>query len=111
MSKIFALLALVLIASGGLLLAVPREAPIPAEPATRSAGPSASPEAKEELPGTRSVGPAAKKLPDLVVRARDIAEQVNAPLSIIFGLVSLVYSRRTYLLNKERAEAQAARAA
>ncbi|MFA5952352.1 MAG: hypothetical protein WC807_18945 [Hyphomicrobium sp.] len=107
MSKIFALLALVLIASGGLLLAVPREAPIPAGLAPQSAGP----EAKEELPGTRSVGPAARKLPDLVVRARDIAEQVNAPLSIIFGLVSLVYSRRTYLLNKERAEALAARAA
>ena len=42
------------------------------------------------------------------MRARDIAEQINAPLSILFGLVSLVYSRRSYHINKARAEAERA---
>jgi hypothetical protein len=87
MSKIFALLAIGLILSGALVLAVPREG----DPAARSLG----------------VNPSA--VPPIVNRARDIAEQVNAPLSILFGLVSLYYSRRTYHVSKARAEADKAR--
>lgn len=88
MSKLFALFAIALIVSGALVLAVPRE---PAQPeASRSLAPQA-------------VSPA---IPAFVLKARDFAEQVNAPLSILFGLVSLFYSRRTYLVNKARADAQ-----
>jgi hypothetical protein len=36
-----------------------------------------------------------------VLQLRHVAEQVNAPLSIVFGLVSLFYSRRTYLIRRE----------
>jgi hypothetical protein len=84
MSKIFALLALLLILTGAVLLAVPR-----------AAAPGAS---------DRSLGPEALAVPAIVTQARDIAEKVNAPLSIVFGLVSLFYSRRSYQVNKERAE-------
>lgn len=80
MSKIFALLAILLIMTGALLLGIPREEP-----------------------GARSLAPTAQQVPELLLRARDLAEQVNAPLSILFGLVSLYYSRRTYHINKVKA--------
>ena len=49
----------------------------------------------------RSLAPEAVSVaPPIIARAREIAEQVNAPLSILFGLVSLVYSRRTYNINR-----------
>ena len=80
MTKIFALLAILLILTGVILLAVPKvEVPV---------GPSLSPQA---LPA-----------PTWIDQVRAIAEQINAPLSIIFGLVSLYYSRRTYLENRAR---------
>ena len=81
MTKIFALLALLLIASGVLVLAVPK-------PTT--------PVATE-----RSLGPQAAKKLTLADQAREIAEMVNAPLSILFGLVSLYYSRRNYVQNRD----------
>lgn len=84
MTKIFALLALLLIASGALILAVPK--------------PAAPPPSAE-----RSLTPTAVPPPTLVDQAREIAEKVNAPLSIVFGLVSLYYSRRTYVLSREAA--------
>lgn len=87
MSKIFALLAIGLILSGVLLLAVPREG--------------------DSAPRSLSVNPSA--VPPIVNSARDIAEQINAPLSILFGLLSLYYSRRTYHVSKARAEADKAR--
>lgn len=91
MTKIFALLAVALIATGALVLAVPRQ-----EPAK---------------PGARSLSPqAAVEVPTYLLRAREVAEQVNAPLSIVFGCVSLYYSRRTYNINKARAEADRNRA-
>ena len=83
MSKIFALLAVLLIATGVLVLAVPREGP---------RGPA--PEAFSRT--------APKDAGNLMAWARDIAEQANAPLSIVFGLISLYYSRRTYNINRER---------
>lgn len=89
MSKIFALLAVALIATGVLVLAVPRE---------------------EASPGARSLSPqAVSDTPVYLLRARELAEQLNAPLSIVFGLVSLYYSRRTYNINKARADAEKAR--
>jgi len=81
MTKIFALLALLLIASGVLVLAVPK----PTVPAATE----------------RSLGPQAAQKPTLADQAREIAEKVNAPLSILFGLVSLYYSRRNYIQNRD----------
>lgn len=89
MSKIFALLAVALIATGILILAVPRE---------------------EASSGARSLSPqAVSDTPVYLLKAREFAEQANAPLSIFFGLVSLFYSRRSYHINKARAEAEKAR--
>ncbi len=90
MSKLFALLAVALIATGLLVLAVPRDEAIPG--------------------GARSLSPqSATEMPPCLLKARELAEQVNAPLSIFFGLVSLFYSRRSYHINKARAEAEKAR--
>lgn len=89
MSKIFALLAVLLIATGALVLAVPRD---------------------EAAPGARSLSPqSVSETPLYLLKARELAEQVNAPLSILFGLVSLYYSRRSYHINKARAEADKTR--
>lgn len=89
MSKVFALLAVALIATGILVLAVPRE---------------------EGASGARSLSPqSVTEVPTYLLRARELAEQVNAPLSIVFGLVSLYYSRRSYNINKARAEAEKVR--
>jgi hypothetical protein len=81
MSKIFALLAILLIATGIVLVAIPKVTP---------------------GAGAPSLGPESIAAPALVNQAR---EQVNAPLSIVFGLVSLFYSRRSYQVNKARADA------
>ena len=53
----------------------------------------------EERPATRGVN--AQQVVSLAVRARDMAEQVNAPLSILFGLFSLYYSRRRYIVARD----------
>jgi hypothetical protein len=80
MSKLVALLAILLIATGALLLAVPREEPS----------------------ATRSLAPDSIAMPALVVRAREIAETVQAPLSIAFGLISLYWNRKNYLKQQGR---------
>ncbi len=82
MTKIFALFALLLIASGLIVLTVPKPR---------------APQASAE----RSMAPQAAEPLTLAEQVREIAEKVNAPLSIAFGLVSLYYSRRTYVLNRE----------
>lgn len=79
MAKIFALLGIVLILSGVILLAVPRQQ----APSPRGAGPS--------------IGVQAQQAPTMIATIRNLAEQANAPLSILFGLMSLYYTRRTYL--------------
>lgn len=81
MTKLFALLAVLLILSGTLILAVP----------------------KLERTGQPGLAPQAIPVPTMVDQARDLAEQVNAPLSIVFGLISLYYSRRSYVVNRDRA--------
>ncbi len=89
MSKLFALLAVALIATGLLVLAVPRD---------------------EGGTGARSLSPqSVTDTPPYLLKAREFAEQVNAPLTIFFGLVSLFYSRRSYHINKALAEAERAR--
>ncbi len=85
MSKLLTLLAVLLIVSGIVLLAVPRE--------TAPAGPQGV------APGARA--PAAVSTLTVV---RNIAEQANAPLSILMGLVSLYYTRRTYINSKRLAD-------
>lgn len=90
MTKFFALLAVALIATGALVLGVPKEDP---------AG-----------PGARSLSPqSAVEIPAYLLKAREVAEQVNAPLSIVFGLVSLYYSRRNYNINRARIEEEKTR--
>jgi hypothetical protein len=81
MTKIFALLAVLLILTGAIVLVGPRLDQAVA-PETRGAAP-------------------VEYMPTLFSRVRDIAEQVNAPLSILFGLVSLYYSRRNYLRQRD----------
>ncbi len=77
MSKIFALLGIALIVSGALVLGLPF---------------------LEETPSaSRSLAPEAIGSSSLVVRAREIAEMVQAPLSILFGLISLYWNRKNYL--------------
>ncbi len=80
MTKIFATLAILLILTGTILLAVP----------------------KMEPPRAPGLAPEAMPIPTFVDQVRGIAEQVNAPLSIVFGLISLYYSRRNYLENRAR---------
>ena len=78
MKTIFALFAVLLIATGAILLAIPREEP--------------------QRATSRGVAP---QVISYAVRARDLAEQVNAPLSILFGIVSLYYSRKRYLTERD----------
>jgi hypothetical protein len=91
MTKVFVLLAIVLMLSGGLVLF----------------GPQAERMATEV--GTRSLAPEAVSVaPSLIARAREIAELANAPLSILFGFISLFYSRRSYNINRARLAAEKA---
>lgn len=77
MRLIFAVFGLLLLITGATLVLIPRE---------------------EQRAQTRSVGP---QVVSYAVKARDLAEQVNAPLSILFGLVSLYYSRRRYIAERD----------
>lgn len=78
MRVLFAVFGLALIITGAVLLFVPREAP----PAT-----------------TRGIN--AQQVVSMAGRVRDIADQVNGPLSIVFGLVSLWYSRKRYIVERD----------
>lgn len=89
MTKLFTLLAILLILTGVIVLAVPRE---------------------DRAAAGRGLAPQALPPPSTIGMVRDMAEQLNAPLSILFGLASLFYSRRSYLANRERADAAKAAA-
>lgn len=86
MTKLLTLLAVLLIVSGIVLLAVPR-----------TDAPAAGPRGLAPTAG----GPATVSTLSMV---RSIAEQANAPLSILMGLVSLYYTRRTYINSKRLAD-------
>lgn len=77
MRIIFAVFGLALIITGAVILLVPRE-----QPAAQ----------------TRSLNP---QVVSLATRVRDVADQVNGPLSIVFGLISLYYSRRRYVAERD----------
>lgn len=77
MRLIFAVFGLALIITGAIILFVPREDP---------------------RAQTRSIGP---QVVSLATRVRDVADQVNGPLSIVFGLISLYYSRKRYIAERE----------
>ncbi len=78
MRIILAVFGLALLITGAVLVLVPRE---------------------EQRVQTRGVN--AQQVVSLAVRARDIADQVNGPLSILFGLVSLYYSRKRYIVERD----------
>lgn len=77
MRILFAVFGLALIITGAVLLLVPRE---------------------EQRAQTRGIN--TQQVVSLAVRARDIADQVNGPLSIVFGLISLWYSRKRYIVER-----------
>ncbi len=77
MRIIFAVFGLALIITGAVILLVPRE-----EPRAQ----------------TRSIGP---QVVSMAARVRDVADQVNGPLSIVFGLISLYYSRKRYIVERD----------
>lgn len=53
---------------------------------------------------TESVGVNMTQLQVTLAHVKQVAEQVNAPLSVIVALMSLYYSRRGYMVQKRRAE-------
>lgn len=77
MRYIFAVFGLALILVGGILMLVPRE---------------------EQRAQARGVGP---QVISMAARVRDVADQVNGPLSIVFGLISLYYSRKRYIVERD----------
>lgn len=79
MTKILAALAVALILTGTVLLVVPKVAPTEGREAVR-----------------------VDQVQALWMTTRELAEKINAPLSIIFGLISLYYTRKTYIDQKNR---------
>ena len=79
MRVIFAVFGLLLLLVGAVILLVPREEP-------RAAN--------------RSMN--AQQVMSLAGRVRDVADQVNGPLSIVFGLISLYYSRKRYIVERDK---------
>ena len=78
MSKIFSLLAVLLILTGIILIAAPHPRTPPLE----------------SLP--------AGGMQAIVQQTREIAEQVQAPLSSLFGLISLYWNRKNFLKQQEK---------
>jgi hypothetical protein len=52
---------------------------------------------------TESIGVGMTQMQVALARIRDIAEQINAPLSVVVALASLYYSRRGYMIRKRQA--------
>ena len=79
MRIVFAVLGVLLVLTGVVLVMVPREDAARAQSRTINA----------------------QQVVSLAVRARDLADQVNGPLSIVFGLASLWYTRRRYVVERD----------
>jgi hypothetical protein len=99
MHWIFALLGLLLIATGAIVLGAPyldighstySQAPAPEGGSVTDKRPPAA---------TRSIRP---QRTTWLARVREFAEKANAPLSILFGFISLIYTRRTYHAQRSR---------
>lgn len=52
---------------------------------------------------TELIGVSMTQMQVALARIKDIAEQINAPLSVVVALMSLYYSRRGYIVQKRRA--------
>ncbi len=90
MRLMFALLGILLITSGVIVLGTPY---------LNSMQPVSTAAVEPEAPGTRSFKKRRQDQPrrqSLLDQVRIIAEKANAPLSIVFGFMSLYYTRRTY---------------
>jgi len=98
MRLMFALLGILLIASGAIILGAPYLNNMQPE-ATMSSGPDAPAPATRSFKNRRSDRPGRQSMFDQV---RTIAEKANAPLSIVFGFMSLFYTRRTYHAQRAR---------
>ena len=55
----------------------------------------------KEVPQAQTRGVNTQQVVSMALQARNLAEQVNAPLSILFGLVSLYYSRKRYITERD----------
>lgn len=55
---------------------------------------------------TESIGMGMTQMQVVLARIRDLAEQINAPLSVVVALASLYYSRRGYMIQKRHAEGE-----
>jgi hypothetical protein len=55
---------------------------------------------------TESLGVSMTQLQATLAQIRGLAEQINAPLSVVVALASLYYSRRGYMVQKRRAEGE-----
>ena len=96
MRLMFAVLGICLIASGAIVLGTPYLTNMQSE-TTLSSDPNAP--ATRSLKNRRSDRPGRQTVFDQV---RTIAEKANAPLSIVFGFMSLYYTRRTYHAQRTR---------
>jgi hypothetical protein len=79
MSKLFAVIGIALILLGAALFVIPIS-----------------------QPKTEALRRSAPAPVGIVAQLRSLAEQANAPLSILFGFLSLYYSRKRYLAERNR---------
>jgi len=92
----FALLGVLLITSGAIVLGTPYLKTMQQVPPTA---------VEQDSSGTRSLQnrrPDRPQRQTLFDQVRTIAEKANAPLSIVFGFMSLYYTRRTYYAQRPR---------
>lgn len=54
--------------------------------------------------GLESVGTRMTQMQVVLAQIKQVAEQINAPLSVVVALMSLYYSRRRYVAEKQRLE-------
>lgn len=91
----FAILGILLILSGALVLGAPYLSQLQGSDATfteQNAAPGGPEQRRLRRPRPQT----------WLSQARDLAEKANAPLSILFGIMSLYYTRRTYHAQRDR---------
>lgn len=96
MRLMFALLGILLITSGAIVLGTPYLAQTFAPDAVYQDGEGAGTRSFEKRAPGRPLGRDAGGRDTWFDQVRVVAEKANAPLSIIFGFMSLYYTRRTY---------------
>jgi len=95
MRMTFAILGILLIASGAILLGAPYAAEMlsPGSAMDQTSSTTRSFEKQSPLRPHRATW---------IDQVRSVAEKANAPLSIIFGFMSLYYTRRTFHAQSQR---------